>query len=176
MTQKSLVKRAIKGDDGAFYELIQREKNKLYKIAILYLKNEDDAIEAVQEITYRAYCSISSLRKPQYFSTWIVRILINYCFSLLKERKRLSFHDEMAQILGGKEDAIYLDVYVALEKLEENQRNAITLKYLHQFKIREIADILECPDGTVKTWIHKGLETLRLELRDEEGGAHRVYE
>ncbi|GAA0346543.1 sigma-70 family RNA polymerase sigma factor [Bacillus carboniphilus] len=174
MNTKALVKRAKKGDDGAFYELMQAEKQKLYKMAILYLKNEDDAIEALQEVTYRAYKSLSTLKKPQYFSTWIVRILINYCFTQLKERKRMSYHDEMTTILGGKKDADNLDVYEALEKLDGNHRQAVTLKYLYQFKIKEIAELLDFPEGTVKTWIHKGLEALRTELGEKEGGVYRA--
>jgi RNA polymerase sigma-70 factor, ECF subfamily len=71
------VRKAKNGDKKAFQELIEQEKVKLYKIAYLYTKNENDALDIFQETLYKALSSIQNLKDEDYFSTWITRILIN---------------------------------------------------------------------------------------------------
>lgn len=162
----SLVKRAKKGDDGAFYQLMQHEKIRLYRMALSYLKNNEDAIEALQEVTYRAYRSIQKLKEPAYFSTWITRILLNYCHDETVKKKRIVVSDELIQFMGATRESSFIEIEDALERLDDRTRQVITLKYLHDLKIKEIAEVLECPEGTIKTWLNKGLK----ELRDELGG------
>ena len=74
-----VIKRAINGDDNAFLQVIDAYKIDLYKTALAYLRNEEDALEAIQEVTYRAYQNISNVRNKQYIKTWLIRIMINYC-------------------------------------------------------------------------------------------------
>ncbi|WP_226668227.1 sigma factor [Metabacillus litoralis] len=66
------VKKAINGNDQAFLEVIHAHKIDLYKTALSYLKNQDQAIEAIQEVTFRAYKSIHELREPNYVKTWLI--------------------------------------------------------------------------------------------------------
>ena len=82
------VKMAISGDKQAFIEIIGRNADMLYRIALSYLKNRDEAQEAVQEVTFRAYRNIKSLKSEEFFDTWLVRILINYCNNELKRRSK----------------------------------------------------------------------------------------
>lgn len=65
-----LIKKAVKGNKEAFYELISLYKEQLYKTAYAYLKNETDALEAIQEVTYRAYKNIKKLKQAHFFLTW----------------------------------------------------------------------------------------------------------
>jgi len=76
------------GDEEAFYTLMSLQKERLYRIAYAYLKNEDDAIEAIQEATYRAWKTIRRLREERLFPTWIVRILLNCCNDEWKRKRR----------------------------------------------------------------------------------------
>ena len=62
-------------------------RSKRYRTALAYLKNEGDALEAVQEVTFRAYEKIHSLKKPEYAKTWLVRIMMNYCRDVLHKQK-----------------------------------------------------------------------------------------
>jgi len=75
--------RAVKGDDAAFTELMDIHKIQLYKMAYSYLRNEDEA-EALQEVTFRAYRALKRIKNPDFFSTWLVRILLNYCMTFRK--------------------------------------------------------------------------------------------
>lgn len=72
-----LARKAIRGNCDAYGQLIHACQNYLYRIAFLYTKNEDDALDVVQDCILKAYESIGKLRKPEYFKTWITRILIN---------------------------------------------------------------------------------------------------
>ncbi|CAM3988544.1 sigma-70 family RNA polymerase sigma factor [Mesobacillus thioparans] len=169
MELQELVRKAKRGDEAAFYELMQLHKVRLYRIALSYLKNSGDAVEALQEVTYRAYRSIRKLKEPQYFTTWLTRILLNYCNDELKKRKRLLVSDDLISLMGTEHQSSWLEVEDVIAKLDAKTRQVIELKYVHDFKIKEIAEILDCPEGTVKTWLHKGLQELRGQLEDKGG-------
>lgn len=89
MLKELKVKRAINGDEKAFIELIEKQREKLYRVAYAYVKNEEDALDIVQETVYKAYISIDTLRKPKYFNTWLTKILINISLATLKKIKIL---------------------------------------------------------------------------------------
>ena len=86
---KSLVKRAQRGDDQAFVELIEENKQAMYKIAVGILKNDFDAADAIQESILTCYEKLRELKKAQYFKTWLLRILINNCNQMLREQKKV---------------------------------------------------------------------------------------
>ncbi|MTK13271.1 MAG: RNA polymerase subunit sigma-70, partial [Clostridiaceae bacterium] len=94
MNDISIVTKAQKGDDIAFSELINSCKEKLYKIAFAYLKNEEEALDIVSDTIYKAYMDINKLKNPQYFNTWITRIRINGAINRLKKNKRIVLIDE----------------------------------------------------------------------------------
>ncbi|WP_421384428.1 sigma-70 family RNA polymerase sigma factor [Bacillus salacetis] len=165
-----LVKKAKKGDDEAFYQLITVHKMQLYRIALSYLRNEHDALEAIQETTFRAYKGLKRLREPQYFSTWLTRILMNYCRDQLKKNKRMILDDSFLQEAEGPEEVSSLEIEEAILQIEEKYRRVIILKYLEDMKIEEIAATLKHPQGTIKTWLHKGLLALRKQFTDDEEG------
>jgi RNA polymerase sigma-70 factor (TIGR02954 family) len=172
-----LVRAAKRGDHDAFYKLIQVHKITLYKIAFSFLNNEEDALEAVQEVTCRMYIKINKLKEPRYFKTWLIRIMINYCSDELKKRKRTIPHDfnrEHSRELLSAEPPISmenLNIENALKQLEPKYNQVIQLKYLHDLTIADIARILNCPEGTVKTWLNKALKRLRAFMK-KEGETH----
>jgi RNA polymerase sigma-70 factor (TIGR02954 family) len=171
------VKAAIRGDHEAFYLLMQEHKVRLYRIAYSYLKNETDALEAIQEVTYRAYIKIKKLREPQFFGTWLTRIMINYCVDEVKKRKRmipsemdLEKHEGIpAEGTGTSLNKIGIET--ALEQMDPKYQTIIRLKYFHDETITSIAETLDKPVGTVKTWLNKALKQLRRQL-EREGETH----
>ena len=167
----SLAEKAIKGDDTAFLTLLDQHKEQLYRMAIVYLKNEEEALEAIQETTYRAYRSIKKLREPSFFSTWLVRILLNVCSNELKAKKK--HHQFIGYDTAYTEDYGQLEIEEALMYLDESSREIIVLKYIRDLPIREIAAICECPQNTVKTRLYRGLQKLK-ELMKETGGTRHV--
>ena len=87
--KSKLVKRAKKGDSEAFQMLIHEEKEKMYRMAYMYMRNEDDALEVFQESLYKALNSIDTLKNNSYFSTWLMRILINTAIATLKKKQKI---------------------------------------------------------------------------------------
>jgi RNA polymerase sigma-70 factor (TIGR02954 family) len=167
-----LVAEAINGDDQAFLKLIQLFKIDLYKTALSFLRNEEEALEAIQEVTYRAYKSIQTVRDTTYFKTWLIRIMINYCNDQLKRKKRVVLSFEMLNIQGNLENHDRLELKVAMMGLDDRSREILTLKYFNDMNIKEIASTMQCPEGTVKTWLHKALKALRDKFEEKGGDLH----
>lgn len=174
MNNESLALAAKRGDDEAFYSLITEYEEKLYRIAYTYLKNETDALEAVQEVTCRAYMQIRKLKEPNYFGSWLIRILMNYCADELKKRERRQGGRQPSSTsiephLGSGETALLEKMLLesAVEQLDANYQKVIQLKYYHDLTITEIARTLEKPEGTIKTWLHKALGGLRKRLEKD---------
>ena len=168
-----MAKKAIAGNDDAFLSLMFAHKEALYRTALAYLKNEEDALEAVQEVTFRAYEKINTVKNPEYAKTWIIRIMMNYCRDVLHKRKRFVIDEGMIAQQGISEDYTYLEVEEALGTLTDEQRELVHLKYLHDVKIKDIAEMTFTPEGTVKTRLHKALKSLRL-FFEEKGEIRRV--
>lgn len=173
LEDRKLVERAIRGDEDAFLAIMHEHKLSLYKTALAYLKNKDEAIEAIQEVTFRAFRKIHSLREPEYVKTWLIRIMINYCQDYLKKNQRVTFNDEVLMQQGSSEDYRYIELEEAMSQLDETQRQLLHLKYFHDVKIKDIAVMWNRPESTVKTWLYKALRSLR-GILEEKGENSRV--
>ncbi|MDU4789962.1 sigma-70 family RNA polymerase sigma factor [Clostridium paraputrificum] len=164
------VNMAIKGDVQAFSSLIDSIKDNLYRTAYAYVKCKEDALDIVGDTIYKAFISIDKLRNPKLFKTWITRILINNAITFNKKRGRVIYLEEEA--LGNmeamKEDSdekLYL--LCAIDKLDERYKEVIILKYFDDLTINEISKVLDKPEGTIKTYLNKGLNALRLYIGRE---------
>lgn len=164
-----LMRKAIEGEEEAFLKIMQIYKLDLYKTALSYLRNQEDALEALQEVTYRAYKSIHTVREASYLKTWLIRIVINYCNDQLKRKKRLLLNDDLLKVQGSPENHDAMEIRDAMKALDDRSREILTLKYFHDMKIKDIADTMKCPEGTIKTWLNKALKMLREKL-EEKGG------
>jgi RNA polymerase sigma-70 factor, ECF subfamily len=162
---KNLVKRAINGDGEAFELLIKQESDKLYKIAFLHVRNKEDALDVIQESVYKAFISIEKLKNPDFFSTWLVKILIRTAYRVLEQRKVLAFiDDDSITDLLDKEVPKYeqqVDLSYAVSKLKNNYQTVIILFYYNDLSIRDISQALDKPEGTIKTYLRRA----RLELK-----------
>lgn len=170
MDTSEKIKLAQKGDDNAFYELINERKSQLYKTAYAYVKNKEEAMDIVSDTVYKAYISIKKLKEPSLFNTWLTRILINTSLDCLKKSSRVVSFEENAntdifKVSKGPEEII--DLKVAVDRLDGKYKTIVILKYFQDMTLVEIAKILQCPLGTVKTMLHKALGELRLDLKEE---------
>lgn len=166
------VQLARKGDDNAFYELISERKNQLYKTAYAYVKNKEDALDIVSETVYKAYISIKNLKNPQFFNTWLTRILINTSMDFVKKNSRIVHFEENLYSKGKDtetedKDEGFIDLRQSVDKLHTRYKTIVILKYFQDMTLGEIAEVLKCPLGTVKTHLHKALKELRLDLKEE---------
>ncbi|MDW0116673.1 RNA polymerase sigma factor [Sporosarcina thermotolerans] len=171
MNEREISEKAIGGDDEAFLSLMQIHKEALLRTAIAFLKNEQDSLEALQEVTYRAYKKIHTVREPAYVKTWLIRIMMNYCQDQLKRGKRYVMTDKVDETTG-KEDDYRLELAEALATLKPDEQQLIYLKYFQDVKIKEIAEISSIPEGTVKSRLHKILRSLRAHFGDKGGMDH----
>lgn len=173
MNDIELVKKAVSGNDEAFLSLLLIYKEDLFRTALAYLKNEEDALEAVQEVTFRAFEKIHTLRKPEYVKTWLIRIMMNYCRDLLRKQKQFVSNEAALIQYEISDDYTYLQVEEALDTLTRQQRELVYMKYLQDIKIKDIAELTATPESTVKTRLYKALSVLKL-FFEENGGSDHV--
>ena len=157
------MKKSINGDKEALLYLILKEKDNYYKLAYFYMKNEHDALDILQEMIIVVYKEIPKLKKLSSFYIWSKKILVNLCKKELFKNNRFEEIDEGLSLeeegFKEAENRIYLKTLI--ENLNENQKEAIKLKYYLDYSYEEIANFLEIPLGTVKSRINKGLNKIR---------------
>ena len=144
-------------------------KQPLYRTAVLYLGSESAAVDAVDEAVYKGLCAYKKLRQPEFFDTWLTRILINVCNTELRRRRRELSVDELPETAQEQFDALPLKE--ALRRLPKDLREVIVLRYFTGLTLEETARTLDIPRGTVSTRQKKALTLLRLELTDEREDA-----
>ena len=148
-----------------FAKRVESVRTKLYKTALTYLGSEALALDAVDEAVYKALCGHRKLRSPEYFDTWITRILINECHNELRRGKRFVPLDDVPE--GAVEYFDSLPLKEALSKLPQPLRDVVILRYFAGYTLAETARALDIPPGTAATRHRRALELLRLELREE---------
>ncbi|MFD1413210.1 sigma-70 family RNA polymerase sigma factor [Oceanobacillus jeddahense] len=130
--------------------------------------NKQDALDAIQETSCKAFLSIGQLRNPEYFSTWLFRILIRECYQLLKDRKQIIPYEEneLSIRLESKQDKEIESFHLseALSKLKASYQTSIILFYYRDLSIQDIAEIMEKPVDTIKTYLRRAKKKLRIEL------------
>lgn len=141
-------------------------KPRLYRTALLYLGGKSQAVDAVDEAVYRAFLARKKLRQPEYFTTWLTRILMNVCAAELRRQKREQAMEELPET--AQEDFDALPLRQVVERLPQDIRSVIVLRYFTGLTLAETAQALDIPPGTVSTRQRRGLALLRLELTDEE--------
>ena len=154
-------------DHETFAARVQALRGRLYRTAYLYLGSEADALEAVDEAVYQALRALKKLRQPEFFDTWITRILLNECHKELRRRKQLAPEEALPETAGS--DAYDgLPLKEAVRRLPEDLRAVIILRFFVGLSQAETAAALEVPQGTVATRQRRALQLLRLELGEEE--------
>lgn len=154
-------------DKEEFAARTEAVKQRLYRTAYLYLGSEADALEAVDEAVYQALRALKKLREPDFFETWLTRIVLNECHRELRRRKRLAGEGALPEAAGPDAyDALPLKE--AVRRLPEELRLVVILRFFTGYTQAETAAALEIPQGTVATRQRKALQLLRLELGEEE--------
>ena len=144
---------------------VESVRLKLYKTALIYLGSETLAMDAVDESVYKALCSKWRLRQPEFFDTWITRILINECYNELRRQKRYQPLEVLPDTAVEEFDS--LSLREAIRKLPKDLKDVIILRFFGEYTVAETAQALHIPPGTVATRQRKALQLLRLELEEE---------
>lgn len=166
---EELVLKAKQNDKEAFTELILNVENSLYNIAKTRLKNKEDINDAIQETEIIAFNSIKKLEHPEYFKTWIIKILINECNKIHNKNnkhfnifKKLTKHKEISDTddgnISGVENKIELENLFAF--LNYKEKLAITLHYKEKYSIAQISEILNVNENTIKSRLARAKEKI----------------
>ncbi|MDM0472812.1 sigma-70 family RNA polymerase sigma factor [Clostridium perfringens] len=169
LNEIKLIKESMKGNKESFGILIKNNKEYLYKMAFLYVKDEQDALEVIHETVYRAFLNIEKLKKAKFFNTWITRILINVSIDFLKKKGKNQMLDESTPIRKEKCEISTeekLDLYNAIDLLNDNYKTVIIMMYFNDMKIKDIAKVMEIPENTVKTYLRRAKQALGEVLKE----------
>lgn len=149
-----------------FQKLIQGREDKLYRIAFSYMNNKDDALDCVQDAMVKGIENLHRLKQKEYFDTWLIRILINTCKDSLRKRKMQHTYPESPEQFYTEElQEEVMDLLDALEKLSDEERELIHLRYFENRKIIEISKMTQTKEGSVKSRLHRVLLKLREDLK-----------
>ena len=185
LSDTDLIIQAQKGNQNAFEELVYRYDRNVLSVALKYANNEDDAKDLYQEVFIRVYRGLRNFRFQSEFSTWLFRITTNVCLtykSRSKEHLRVSIDrsfDDDEQEISSSPELVYEGsspeeissgtnigeiVNDAVESLSPKQRMTFILKHYEGYKIREIAEMMNCKEGTVKKYLFDATKNLRKKL------------
>ncbi|MEA1960455.1 MAG: sigma-70 family RNA polymerase sigma factor [Bacillota bacterium] len=189
VSDEQLVKKSLRGESQAFDELVEKYQHKVYSLAFRYMGNEEDAYDAAQETFIKAYRSLRTFKGDASFSTWIYRITTNVCLDEIRRRKRrilpLSLDEPLATTDGNeveKEipdnsptvDLLYeqkeFSQYIQslLDEMKPEHKTAIILRDIMDLSYEEIAEVLHCSIGTVKSRLSRARNVLKKKLGDRE--------
>lgn len=168
-----LVRKARKGDMDAYGELVGIHKDYFYRNAFCYVKNVEQASDIFQEAVTLGILSIRSLKKPEYFRTWMTRIIYNCANEMYRKSAREVSLEEEKPKLSGQEKSNgqlsreeVMDLHNAVDNLEEPYRSLVKQKYFQGMKISEISKETGRPEGTVKSDLSRAKKKLRTMLRE----------
>ena len=158
---ENLIKKAKKGDEEAFFNLMEINKISLYKAGRAILNNDEDVSDAIQETVISAYRNIKSLKNDSYFKTWLTKILINKCKDIISKNKETVILDDYVEEGYIQEFLSEFEIEEMLNNLSKEQKLVVSLYYISQFNTREISEILKEPEGTIKSRISRAKIKLR---------------
>lgn len=139
----------------------------MYRLAYSYVRNEEDALDIVQESVYKAIKNAGKVQQEAYIRTWIWRIVMNTAVDLIRSRKNETGLEEAGET--GKEDTYQdFDTLEALNILEPREKAVIVLRFFEDQKLEDIARTLQENTNTVKTILYRSLKKLRVELTEGE--------
>jgi RNA polymerase sigma-70 factor, ECF subfamily len=154
----TLMRRHVEGDPDAFGEIVRRHRDRLWAVAIRTLGNPEDAADALQDALVNAFRRAGSFRAESAVTTWLHRIVVNACIDRVRRtaaRPAVVLADDFDVASPahdpGTQTALRLDVEAALATLPDEQRVPLVLVDMEGYPVSEVADMLGCPVGTVKS-------------------------
>lgn len=159
-----LILEAKRGDPDAFSALMQSQMQNMYKAAIAILNSDEDAADAIADTILICWEKLDQLKKPEFFRTWMTRILINKCKDIIRKRKRYSFVEEVPDVSVQEEGYENVEWKDALNCLEEKYRLVAVLYYVEGFSTVEIGEMLGMPDSTIRSRLSRARRKLAQEF------------
>ncbi|MGG1575876.1 sigma-70 family RNA polymerase sigma factor [Fictibacillus sp. NRS-1165] len=167
-----LITDAKKGDQDSFTKIVQKYKGKAYRHAFAMVHDQMEAEDITQEAFVKAYFSLDQLKQEYAFASWLTRIVTNLCYDRIKRAEKTPvLHADPAkteQLASNRSEVenahLRMNLQYAMKKLSPEHRTVVVLRDIQGFSYQEIAEILEIPEGTVKSRINVARTELRREL------------
>ena len=144
--------------------------DKYYRLAYSYMKSEHDALDVVQESAYKAIRDCGKVKERRYLGTWLYRIVVNTALDALRRQGREVSLEEQKKEESWQPSYEGIELREILDRLDEKEKTVVVLRYFHDLKLEDIADILGENVNTVKARLYRTLKKLRLELGPESSG------
>lgn len=163
------VRKAKQGYVNEIGQIILDNIQTMYRVAFTILKTEDEINDAISNTTVKVFEKIKTLKNEEYFKTWLTRILINECYKIYNQNKKIVYLENVNQ-----EKLTYHDEYVDSEirnlvkNLDKDLRQIVILYYFEDFSVKEISKIIQKPEGTVKSRLSRARKILEKELIKQE--------
>lgn len=155
-----LIKKAKAHDAESFISLMQQQLQSMYKVAKSMLSSEEDIADAFQETIMTCWEKIHQLEEERYFRTWLIRILINKCNDILRQKQKLVLVEQLPEIPKADLGFANLEWEEVLNSLDEKYRIVVILYYVEGFKTSEIAELLGIQESSVRTRLSRSKEKL----------------
>ncbi len=184
---RDLILKAQGGDAAAFEQLVFRYDRQVLNIAATYVNNAEDAKDIYQEVLLRVYRGLKKFQFRSEFSTWLHRVTTNVCITHRSRRKRHShtslnqevesddaqahsLSDTLSDDRTADQHALNTEiskhVQEALVRLSPKQKMVFTLRHYQGYKLKEIAEMMECTEGTVKKYLFTATQRMREQLKE----------
>lgn len=167
---KELIRKAKKGDEEAFTQIILHISDDLYKIARTRISNEEDIADAIQETMIEIYKSIKKLKDEEKLKKWVIKILINKCNRIYRRKYKksdLSMEEynfdnmdlDSANSINKLESEInFFDI---IKNLNYEERIIIILYYMEEYSVKEIKEILNMNENTINTHLYRARQKIK---------------
>jgi len=165
------VRNAQKGNDKDFLTVFQQYEEDIYRMAFLYVKNQEDALDVVQEVAYQSFKNIHTLKNPEYLKTWLMKITINCAINVgRKNMKVIQLYKELEALDVSSDEDIPLSLTLQdlIDRLREDEKSIVFLRFYQGFTLKEISEIVEIPLGTAKSVLYRALDKLRKAFKEAD--------
>ncbi|MCT6925969.1 MULTISPECIES: sigma-70 family RNA polymerase sigma factor [Bacillales] len=151
---------------------IRNNKERFYYLAYSYTKNEQDALDVVQDSIQKALQSLHTLQNEDQMRSWFYKIVVRTAIDFLRKHKRQQVmeDDKLVHLTPQQIDTYEnTDLEIALDNLPTVYREVVILRYFEDLKIEDVARVLDTNISTIKSRLYKALKLLRIQLQEEEG-------
>jgi RNA polymerase sigma-70 factor (ECF subfamily) len=178
--EAALVQRCLGGEEAAARELVERFQALVFSLCFRMLGQREDAEDVAQDVFLRTFRSLKAWDPQRSLKPWILAIAANRCRTALKQRPRNAGRSLLVNqaVAAGSSDSRDLadELENAVGELRDDYRLCFLLFYQDDLSCAEIADVMSCPEGTVKTWLHRARRELAERLRRRGVVPHVEYQ
>ena len=166
----ALVTRCLNGEERAARELVERFQTLVFGVCYRMLEQREDAEDVAQDVFLRVFRSLKGWDPTRPLKPWILTIAANRCRSALQQRPRNSLRssldlDEIVPAASNESRDLSEELQIVIGELRDEYRMCFVLFYQQELSCAEIASLMDCPEGTIKTWLHRARRELAERLK-----------